>query len=304
MNLVLMKKCLTGSMDLSPGQLVALVAIADHGSFEAAARDLHVTPSAISQRVRALETAAGRVLVRRGSPCEPTEAGAALVRLGRQVQVLYAEALAEDATAELAIAVNADSLATWFRPVVSDVAGWGDLALRLLVDDQAHSHDLLRAGDVVGAVTSDPAPVQGCTVTALGHMAYRPVATPGLVARHPRRSQLPMVVFNEKDTLQDDELRRHRLGPPPLVHRVPSSEDFRFAVLAGLGWGMLPEVQAEEPLASGRLVHLCGHTSRVSLYWQRWKLASTLLDRLSDTVLAAAGTGPGAGLPSLSRRTP
>ncbi len=267
-------------MDLPPAQLAALVAIVDHGSFDAAARSLHVTPSAVSQRIRALESAVGSVLVSRDSPCAPTDVGSSLVRLGRQLTLLYAEALPADEPAELSLAINADSLATWFRPVVTEAATWGDVALRLLVDDQAHSHDLLRAGEVMGAVTSDPTAVQGCVATALGAMTYLPVATPGLLARH-ARADLPMVVFNEKDLLQQDELRRHRLASPPLVHRVPSSEDFRFAVLAGLGWGMLPQVQAAEPLERGDLVLLCDHATRIDLYWQRWKLDSPLLDRVT-----------------------
>lgn len=287
MILGVMKTCLTVWVDLPPAQLAALVAIADHGSFEAAAHRLRVTPSAVSQRIRSLENATGRVLVSRGTPCTPTEAGTGLVRLGRQLQLLFAEVDADTASVDLPVAVNADSLATWFRPVLAEVAGWGEVALRLLVDDQAHSHDLLRAGEVVGAVTSDPTPVQGCTVAPLGPMHYIPVATPELIARH-ARADLPMVVFNEKDTLQHDELRRHRLDTPPIVHRVPSSDDFRFAVLAGLGWGMLPQVQAEKELTAGGVVRLCDHVAGIDLYWQRWKLESPGLDRLSDAVHAAA----------------
>src|ERR1700743_1915468 len=79
-------------VDLTPGQLDALVAIADHGSFEAAARELHVTPSAVSQRIRALEATAGQVLISRGAPCRPPPHGEWLVRLGRQTRLLYAEA--------------------------------------------------------------------------------------------------------------------------------------------------------------------------------------------------------------------
>ena len=43
------------------------MAIADHGSFDAAARRLHITPSAVSQRIRALEGATGQVLISRGT---------------------------------------------------------------------------------------------------------------------------------------------------------------------------------------------------------------------------------------------
>lgn len=88
--------CLTGDVDLNPAQLDALVAIAESGSFEAAARQLRLTPSAI----------------------------------------------------------------------------------RLHVEDQAYSQELLRSRDAVAAVTSDPSPVQGCTVEPLGSLRYVPAATP------------------------------------------------------------------------------------------------------------------------------
>src|SRR5215469_4924837 len=134
--------CLTYLVDLNAGQLDALVAIADHGSFEAAARQLHVTPSAVSQRIRALEVAAGQVLVSRGTPCRPTPQGEWLVRLGRQTRLLYDEAsqaLTAVTTVDLPVAVNADSLATWFRDVLAEAASWDGTAVRLHVEDQAYS---------------------------------------------------------------------------------------------------------------------------------------------------------------------
>src|ERR1700691_3404256 len=145
-------------MDLNPGQLEALVAIADHGSFDAAARRLHITPSAVSQRIRALEGATGQVLISRGAPCRPTPHGEWLVRLGRQTRLLYDEAsqaLTAATAGELPVAVNADSLAVWFHDVLAEVARWDSTALRLLVEDQGHSQELLRRGDVLAAVTSD-----------------------------------------------------------------------------------------------------------------------------------------------------
>ena len=125
-------------MDLSMAQLTALVAIADRGTFEAAARHLHVTPSAISQRIRALEAATGQVLVRRSTPCEPTVAGQRVLAVARQTQLLLAEVgdalpSAGEVPVDLPVAVNADSLATWLRPALGEVAGWDGVALRLHV---------------------------------------------------------------------------------------------------------------------------------------------------------------------------
>lgn len=284
---------------MQPDQLAALAAIVEHGTFEAAARSLHVTTSAVSQRIRALESSVGQVLVRRTAPCEATEAGEPLVRLARQWALVHDEALAEiDAAThgvlDLPVAVNADSLSTWFRRVVAEVAGWGDATLRLHVEDQAWSSALLRRGDVLAAVTSDPVAVQGCTVQPLTTMRYRPAATPAFAARWragrgPDWARMPVVVFNDKDALQHDLLVARGLGPPPVVHRVPTSADFHEAVRLGLGWGLLPRQQLDPDLAAGDLVLLSSRDHvDVPLFWQRWRVESPMLTRLTDAVRRAA----------------
>lgn len=289
-----------GPAALPAAQLAALVAVVDHGTFEAAARALHVTPSAVSQRVRALESAVGQVLVRRAAPCTATDAGLVLVRLGRAQALLEAEARSalqptRAGRTELGVAVNADSLATWFRDVLTTVATWDDVWLRLEVEDQAHSHELLRRGEALAAVTSDQVPVQGCSVEHLGTMRYHAAAATWLAERHADRAgvpdwrRLPMVVFNPKDTLQHDLLAGLGVAAPP-AHRVPTSADFLAAVTAGLGWGMLPEEQLAPLERDGRLVRLAADRPvGVPLHWQRWRLDSPLLDRLTEAVRLAAG---------------
>lgn len=286
-------------MDLPAPQLAALVAVVDRGTFEAAARELHVTASAVSQRIRALESAVGQVLVRRASPCTATPAGATLVRLGRAQALLQAEARTalepdEGRRTELGLAVNADSLATWFRDVLAEAATWDDTVLRLEVEDQAHSHELLRRGETLAAVTSDPEPVQGCSVEPLGTMRYLAAAAPALLersgSREPDWSRMPVVVFNAKDTLQHDLLAQElgeRVAPP--THRVPTSADFLEALALGLGWGMVPETQLLPLEAAGRLVRLRpDRPVDVPLHWQRWRVDSLLLGRVTEAVRRAA----------------
>jgi LysR family transcriptional regulator, chromosome initiation inhibitor len=289
-------------MEIAAAQLAALVAIADHGTFDAAARHLHVTASAVSQRIRALESEVGRVVVRRTTPCLPTPAGEVLIRLARQTRLLHDEvrdALAHGhvGTVELPVAVSADSLATWFRTALADLAQWPDVALRLHVEDQAFSADLLRSGAVLAAVTSEPTPVQGCSVEPLGDLRYVPAAAPQVVerwrrGRGPDWAAMPMVVFNEKDTLQHDLLAGRGVGAPPVVHRVPTSADFLEAVGLGLGWGMIPLPQLAPLVESGRLVPLGTRLHvDVRLHWQRWRLDSPTLDRLTDVIRRAARAG-------------
>jgi len=285
-------------MTYNAAAVEALVAIADHGTFDAAARALHVTPSAVSQRIRALEREVGQVVVRRGTPCLPTAAGQTLVRLGRQAKMLDAEARAalaeERRLIQVTVAVNADSLATWFRDVLTEVALQGQVVLRLVVEDQAYSAQLLRSGEALAAVTSDPHPVQGCRAEHLGFLRYRPAAAPELAERWRKGNghdwqRMPVVVFNAKDALQHDVLSARGVTEPDTVHLVPTSADFHEAVRRGLGWGMLPEPQLLPDLEAGRLVTIGGRTHHdVQLHWQRWRIDSTALAALSDVVRRSA----------------
>ncbi|KUP96009.1 LysR family transcriptional regulator ArgP [Thermobifida cellulosilytica] len=286
-------------MKISSEHLTTLVAIVDHGTFDAAARHLSISPSAVSQRVRALESHLGRVVVARSTPCRPTEAGQVLLRLARQQQLLEREALAElradgHRAVEMTVAVNADSLATWFPRVLEECASWPDVTVHLHVEDQDHSAELLRAGAVLAAVTSDPVAVQGCTVEHLGTMRYLPLAAPALAERWSSGGRvdwaaMPMVRFNAKDDLQHRLLAAQGVTADPPTHVVPSSQGFVAAVRAGLGWGMVPREQVGDDLHTGRLVRLAGADPvDVPLYWQHWRLRSARLDRLSAAVRAAA----------------
>src|ERR1700761_622134 len=101
-------------MEINQGQLEALSASVAEGTFEAAAHSLHVTPSAVSQRIKALETTVGRVLLTRSKPVRLTASGQTLLRVARQVQTIMTEAVREledDPTAGvgvISVAVNAD----------------------------------------------------------------------------------------------------------------------------------------------------------------------------------------------------
>lgn len=302
-------------MDLDPARLDALAAVVEEGTFDAAARRLHVTPSAVSQRVKALEQQAGQVLVLRSRPCRPTAAGRALVRLAGQIATLRAEAVREVAGAgdllRLPVAVNADSLSTWFPTALVGLPE--HVLVELHREDQDHSAELLRDGAVMAAVTADARAVQGCRVRPLGAMRYVAVAAPSF---HERwfggptggRDALaaglrvaPHLTFNRKDALQDRFVAQvlGRAGgqaeghgsPEPArpVHYVPSSSAFVELVQAGLGWGMVPEGAATEPVADGALVPLGDEGLDVPLYWQHWRIDAPSLADLTARVERAAG---------------
>ncbi|GAA3805307.1 LysR family transcriptional regulator ArgP [Cellulomonas soli] len=293
-------------------QLEALAAVVGEGSFDAAARRLHVTPSAVSQRIKALEQQAGHVLVRRSRPCRATAAGEALVRLAGQVDLLAQDAL--DALevlggpTRLAVAVNADSLSTWFPAALVDLPA--GVLVELHREDQDHSARLLRDGTAMAAVTADAEPVQGCRSRPLGAMRYVAVAAPSYLGRHlpdgPTREALavaPVVAFNRQDALQDrfvEQLVGPGLRPP--AHHVPEQQAFVDLVRAGLGWGMVPERAAAQALAAGGLVPFApGQWLEVPLHWQHWSLRTPTLDLLTSRVVSAARSGL---RPASGRRSP
>jgi LysR family transcriptional regulator (chromosome initiation inhibitor) len=289
-------------MDMDLGQLDALAVAVSEGTFEAAARALNVTPSAVSQRVKALETAVGRVLLVRSKPVRPTPSGQTLLRAARQIRALTAEAareLGDDGRSgplTVPLAANADSLATWLVPALAAVGP--SVTFDVQRTDEALTADLLRQGTVMAAVTSSAEPVPGCTIERLGRMRYRARASPSFVARWfpdgvtgQALSTAPIVIFDRADRLQDVYLhRRSRQRLDPLRHYVPGSEAFVLAVRLGLGWGMVPDLQAQSRAGKEDLVELEDGRVDVSLYWQQWRLRSRSLDLVSGAVRAAAAS--------------
>lgn len=285
-------------------QLRTLVAVVDLGSFEAAAAHLHITQSAVSQRIRSMEESAGRILVRRERPITATDSGEVVLRTARQMLHLE-ESLAGELDASgsaldhvvLAVACNSDSLATWFLDAMTEVHSAGRVVFDIRREDESLSSELLRRGEVMAAVTSESRPVQGCRALPLGSMRYLACASPGFVARHLRDGsptaalgRAPIVDFDRSDAHQNHHYRRlSRRQPTGPRHFVPSSHDHVRAIVAGLGWGLIPEQLATPWLVSGEIVDVSpDRPLDVPLFWQHWKLQSPDLDALTDAVLDIA----------------
>jgi LysR family transcriptional regulator (chromosome initiation inhibitor) len=211
----------------------ALLAIIEEGSFERAARRLHITTPAVSQRIRALEEQFGRVLIERSTPCKVTESGAIILSYAQQMILLQQGAMAQlreegHRATKVSLVVNADSLATWFMEVVVELAK-ENVQIEVLIEDQDHSVELLRSGRVLGAITSSDKPVQGCRIEELGSMRYEAVANGEFRKRYFSRgvtaeslARAPVLIFNSKDDLQGRFIRgitRRHIEPPE--HRLP-----------------------------------------------------------------------------------
>ena len=294
---------------LDARQLEALAAVVEHGGFGPAAKALSLTLAAVSLRIKSLEDTLGQRLLVRGKQVRATPAGQALLGHVKQVRLMESDLLADlqgGAAASggrgprwqsLSVAINADSVASWFLPGVAAMLQRHRLLLEIVIDDQDHTHDALKSGDVMGCVTTLATAMRGCVAEPLGVMRYRCVAAPELVQRcrtpggavspHKLLSQ-PAVIFNRKDALQDDFLKQHFALHQPNYprHFAPAVEAFETAIELGLGWGMVPEQHLLNRPGLEEL--LPDATVDVVLYWQHWAHEPPSAQRLTAAVKAAA----------------
>ncbi len=291
---------------LDARQLEALAAVVEHRGFGPAAQALNLTLPAVSLRVKALEEHLGQRLLVRGKTVRATTAGQALVAHIKQLQLMEADLLTGlqggapargAAWQSLSVAINADSVASWFLPGVAPLLQRHHLLLEITIDDQDHTHDALKSGDVIGCVTTLAEPMRGCVAEPLGVMRYRCVAAPAVAqrCRTPRGAVSPhkllahpAIIFNRKDALQDAFLDKHfGLKQPHYPrHYAPAVDAFETAIELGLGWGMVPE----QHLAGRSELQevLPGATVDVTLYWQHWAREPLSAQRLTQAVKAAA----------------
>jgi LysR family transcriptional regulator (chromosome initiation inhibitor) len=292
-----------------PDALECLAAIVEEGGFERAARRLSITQSAVSQRLRALESQVGTVLIVRSRPLKPTPAGQLVIKHAKMMRLLRADLeqdlkeLAPSSSGgvrddeRISVAINADSIATWALPALSALAQ-GGLPIEIITDDQDFTHEWLREGQVLGCVTSLGQALRGCKMEALGGMDYvlvgstayaRDQCPQGLTAHNFHRH--PFVAFNRKDHSQRLFIAQ-AFGLPRVSLRqlfVPSSEGQVRAVQAGWGVSVLPELHVRERLARGELVNLVPqHALRVTLYWHCWNLNSDVLESMTQALRQAA----------------
>ena len=292
-------------MNFDYDSLAVLSAVVREGSFDGAAKALEVTQSAVSQRIRQLEDRVGTMLVVRGRPCVATETGQQLCQHFDEVRLLQHELsgrIAQESgqpsmAATVRIAVNADSLATWFPVILKRASEELNLRFEVILDDQDHTEQALKSGDALAVVTANARPIAGCRRVSLGAMDYLAVATPAFIRKHlpdgPKLNDLKRATclfFDRKDTLPEQwlDLCFGQSERPP-SHLVPSYEGYNECILSNIGWGMMPLETAGPYLETGKLIELVpGRRIRISLHWQSAAQTSEILRMLAELVEAEA----------------
>nr|WP_299242796.1 LysR family transcriptional regulator ArgP [uncultured Halomonas sp.] len=280
--------------------LQALAAVVDQSGFERGARHLGLTQSAVSQRIKLLEARLGQPVLARTPKLTPTPLGQRLLNHVQQVSLLEHDLFEQipalgEREQRLRVAINADSLATWWAPVTGEFCKRQGLLLDLIVEDQDVALKRMRDGEVAGCICATPQPVQGARSQPLGNMRYRALASPDYMARHfpegvtiEALRRAPAIVFGPDDQLQHRYLALHGYREPFPHHLCPSSEGFLHLACAGMGYGLIPEQQVTRELGEGLLIDL--DTQRfidVPLYWHYWRQGGRTLAALTDHLVNA-----------------
>lgn len=280
----------------------ALAAVLAERGFARAAEKLCITQSAVSQRIKQLEDAIGRVLIVRETPPRATPAGERLLRHYRQVAGLEEEAIGDLGVSgkagfrHLPIAVNADCLSVWLLDAIAPFLREAAITLEIFVDDQDSNLRFLQSGLVAGCVSSQRLAMQGFTSTRIGAVRYLLAAAPSFRATwfpqgfdRASATRAPVIHFNRDDQLQHRALAkvfgRPQIAPP--AHYIPSAEKFNEAIILGLGYAMIPEVQALPGIQNGSLVEIDPRGRLdTALYWYRWSHSSDLLQEFSKVLIS------------------
>ncbi|EDK26329.1 chromosome replication initiation inhibitor protein [Vibrionales bacterium SWAT-3] len=282
----------------------ALDAVVKQRSFERAAEQLYISQSAVSQRIKQLEKWLAQPALVRENPPRPTPAGKKLLGLYRRVRLLEHELVPElmnedgNQPLSISIATNADSLATWLLPALSDVMKSRQVELNLAIHGESRTIEKIKSGEVAGAISLESQAIPGCSADYLGRMDYVCVASPDFHKRYFSEGvnystlrKAPAVSYDQYDDLHKKFLHDHFNVPRDSVinHTVGSSEAFVRLALSGVAYCLIPRLQIIEELESGSLIDITpGFLLSYRIYWHHWQLESGVLKEISQAILSFA----------------
>lgn len=295
-------------MSIDPTLARTLAAVAEEGTLDRGAARLGLTPSAVSQRLAALERGLGQRALVRSTPVALTEAGRVVVDFARRVDLSELEAsaalgLSSESSPRIAVAVPSDALAVWFLEALALLTSRHAVQVEILRQDQDATAELLASGRVMAAISSRERPLPGTAVTPLGSQVYEAVAAPSWWRRwigdpgdaDPSQvtatamARAPRIDFDGHDELQAVWLRALGVDPARVPrHLIPSTHELAEAVAMGIGWGMLLPRQVAELRADGAVLPLGGEVVTTPLFWHVARTPSVVLDELTAAIRAAA----------------
>ncbi|MBA3537966.1 MAG: ArgP/LysG family DNA-binding transcriptional regulator [Tatlockia sp.] len=278
--------------------LQALDAVIQNQSFAAAAKQLFITQPAVTLRLKQLETQFGQPLLIRTKPYQATPLGEKLLSLLRRTRLLEEHLLQEiqhELPARLSIALNRDSLETWFIQLIDKLKLLEKINIDIITDDQDVTIDYFRQGSVSTCISSFDKALPGCEFSLLGHMDYLLVATPDFISRYFQNKKTiaenllraPVIIFDNRDRLPEQYFN-HFFKKSFILghyHKVPSVQGYKQFALHGYGYGLIPRLDIIEELAKGQLVEICPDKRwLMPLYWHYWQLPARKYQLFIETV--------------------
>ncbi|WP_028865449.1 LysR family transcriptional regulator ArgP [Psychromonas aquimarina] len=284
--------------------LAALNAVIEQQSFELAAEKLCISQPAVSLRLKSLEEKLGQPVVIRGQPLTVTPAGEKLLSHYKMVQQLESDllpSLSSDTPSKpikISLAVNADSIATWFIDAMSPILKNNLVEMNLLIASGEHTLDKLRSGQAIGGVTNVEQPLPGYRSFKLGKMNYILVASREFKNRYfsmgvnkASLKMAPGITYDQKDNMHLHFIGKHfKLDSSEYYcHRVSSSEAFVDLAKRGLAYCLIPQLQIENELANGDLINICPQQQLIeTLYWHSWVLVKGINKQISQEIVRYA----------------
>ena len=285
-------------------ELETLVAIVDTGSFDGAARKLHITPGAVSQRIKSLENSLGQPVLIRSLPPRITDIGEQVLQHARKAMLLHSEiehSLIRKTQASghtVSVAVNHDSLNCWFMDVIEAVQQDSPINMDVRVADNKSTLELLRRGEVLGAVTSVADNIPGCKSDRLGSLIYYGVCSHTFFRQHFGQNGIteeslataPVICHDQYDDLAARYLKQLGISSEMTrVSYIPSTHLIMDGIMNNMGWAMMPGLFIEKSANKDILQILNPGQVTIDLYWKRWDLESETITRLEKSLFQIAG---------------
>lgn len=277
----------------------ALFAVHELQSFEAGAKKLHITQSAISQRIKGLETSYGEPLLIRVYPYQLTDLGKKLITHYKKICLLEEDLLqnlGSIAKPRIAIALNRDSIETWFLKLIQEKDLFNHLLLEIIGDDQELTLGYLKNGQVSACLSTVDQEILGGECAFVGNMEYLLVATPAFKKSYFSKKsskkcllEATAVKFDQNDHMHEAYVEKffgmdgHALN----FQVIPSVRGFKQVIMEGYGYGLVPRITIEEELKKNELVEIFpGKTSNVFLYWHYWAVQSEFYRRFNAEMIS------------------
>jgi LysR family transcriptional regulator (chromosome initiation inhibitor) len=265
-------------MSLLSPQLLAFVAIVEHKTVHGAAASIHLTQTAVTQRIRSLEAQLKATLfvrTRRGMLL--TQEGEALLRYCQAVKSLEGEALAHiqktgiETEVELTISAPTSIMSTRVVPSCLPIMQtFTNLLMHFDVDDIEERHEKLRAGlaDLVILREDDLRPEM--EYKQLLPEEYVLVCSPKWKGRRLKEiiENERIIDFDQTDRVTFDYLKQYDLLDlsQPSRYFVNRTENLALMVAAGIGYTTLAKEFAKPYIDAHELIMLNhGRTLNISL---------------------------------------